>query len=82
MSDPGTGAWGQVWAPRRGRSRLGSFPISIGTAVRGGIKRRPICRAARTASLCCVNAFLRCLARLDYAIGERSRSTWGVEGGG
>jgi hypothetical protein len=26
---------------------LGSIPMLVGTAVRGGIKRRPICRAAR-----------------------------------
>ena len=43
---PLTGRGGTARAPTRGRSRLDSFPISVGTAVRGGTERRPIGHAA------------------------------------
>jgi hypothetical protein len=47
VNDPGTGRRGTDAAPSRGRSRLGSIPISIRTSLRGGKERHPTASAPR-----------------------------------
>ena len=68
VSDPLNGAWAAFIAPRRGRSRHDSSPISYLTRPRDGTERRPqilarIRRQLLVMSVRCAGVGRRCLPR-------------------